>query len=103
MGTLKRRLFAKQKAESLGGARPLLLWVRTPFPLCATNSLEDVTAQGPVKCPPPSSVIPVTLPLGSKLQTDQMDPPVTTEERAKGLVHSSNPSPAQNYVGEDLH
>lgn len=102
MGTLKRRLSAKQKQKGKGNASVSSVEDDTFSSSSAPIMLKDVRAQRPLRSTSLRThhYSPTPWPLRS---TNSEETCIKMEVKVKALVHSSIPSPALNGVRKDFH
>ncbi|XP_034852018.1 suppressor of cytokine signaling 6 [Mirounga leonina] len=103
MGTLKRRLSAKQKQKGKGGAASGGSADEDTFSSSSAPLVfKDVRAQRPIRSTSLRShhYSPTPWPLRP---TNSEETCIKMEVRVKALVHSSSPSPALNGVRKDFH
>lgn len=103
MGTLKRRLSAKQKQKGKGGAPAGGPADEDAFSSSSAPLVfKDVRAQRPLRSTSLRShhYSPTPWPLRPTASEETC---IKMEVRVKALVHSSSPSPALNGVRKDLH
>lgn len=103
MGTLKRRLSAKQKHKGKGGAPPGGSADEDAFSSSsAPLALKDARAQRPMRSASLRThhYSPTPWPLRP---TNSEETCIKMEVRVKALVHSASPSPALNGVRKDFH
>ncbi|XP_063307685.1 suppressor of cytokine signaling 6 [Pelobates fuscus] len=102
MGTLKRRLSAKQKQKGKGGTSNNSAEDDTFSSSSAPITLKDVRAQRPLRSTSLRThhYSPTPWPLRP---TNSEDTCIKMEVKVKALVHSSSPSPALNGVRKDFH
>ncbi|KAI5773071.1 unnamed protein product [Gulo gulo] len=103
MGTLKRRLSAKQKQKGKGGAASGGSADEDTFSSSSAPLVfKDVRAQRPIRSTSLRShhYSPTPWPLRP---TNSEETCIKMEVRVKALVHTSSPSPALNGVRKDFH
>nr|XP_033790143.1 suppressor of cytokine signaling 6 [Geotrypetes seraphini]XP_033790144.1 suppressor of cytokine signaling 6 [Geotrypetes seraphini]XP_033790145.1 suppressor of cytokine signaling 6 [Geotrypetes seraphini]XP_033790146.1 suppressor of cytokine signaling 6 [Geotrypetes seraphini]XP_033790147.1 suppressor of cytokine signaling 6 [Geotrypetes seraphini] len=102
MGTLKRRLSAKQKQKGKSSASVNSVEDDTFSSSSAPITLKDMRAQRPLRSTSLRNhhYSPTPWPLRP---TNSEETCIKMEVKVKALVHSSNPSPALNGVRKDFH